>query len=108
MAGNKLEANSNFVILNLTVQNNGSKRVFDAENFHLVNQNHEYSQSGSTYTNSFKDLGNPYPTRKLSNGEVVTFALIFKVSNKLPSKIDLYFIIKNIRHGKNAYLRKLK
>ena len=67
MAGNKLEANSNFVILNLTVQNNGSKRAFDAENFHLVNQNHDYSQSGSTYTNSFKDLVNPYPTRKLSN-----------------------------------------
>lgn len=107
MAGNKLEANSNFVILNLTVQNNGSKRAFDAENFHLVNQNHDYSQSGSTYTNSFKDLGNPYPTRKLSNGEVVTFALIFKVSNKLPSdRFVLYY--QQYKNGKTAYLRKIK
>ena len=107
MAGNKLEANSNFVILNLTIQNNGSKRVFDAENFHLVNQNKDYSQSGSTYTNSFKDLGNPYPIRKINNGESLTFALIFKVSNKLPSdKFVLYY--QQYKNGKNAYLRKIK
>lgn len=107
MAGNKLEVNSNFVILNLTVQNNGSKRTFDIENFHLVNQNHDYSQSGSTYVNNFKDLGNPYPTRKLNNGETVTFALIFKVSNKLPSdKFVLYY--QQYKTGKNTYLRKIK
>lgn len=107
MAGNKLEANSNFVILNLTVQNNGSSRVFDAENFHIVNGNHEYTHSGSTYSNSFKDLGNPYPTRKLKNGEKVTFALIFKVSNELSSdKFVLYY--QQFKSGKKAYLRKIK
>ena len=107
MSGNRLEANSNFVILNLTVRNNGVKRAFDAENFHLVNRNYDYSFSGSTYSNKFSDLGNPYPTRKLNNGEVVTFALIFKVSDKLKSnRFVLYY--QQYRNGKTAYLRKIK
>lgn len=107
MAGNKIEENSNFVILNLSVQNNGSKRVFDAENFHLVNQNHDYSYSGNVYSNKFSDLGNSYPIRKLNNGEVVTFALIFKVSDKLQSdKFVLYY--QQYKNGKTAYLRKIK
>lgn len=105
-AGNILEKNSAFVILNLSVQNNGASRVFDGNDFHIVNGNNNYTYQGNTYSNDFLDIGNSVPTGKLKNGMKKEFALVFKVDKNLNYKnFVLYY---QEYKGNTSYLRKIK
>lgn len=104
--GNILEKNSAFVILNLSVLNNGSSRIFNGNDFHIINGNKNYTFQGNTYSNDFLDIGNSFPTGKLKNGMQKDFALIFKVDKNLDYKnFVLYY---QEYKGNTSYLRKFK
>lgn len=105
--GNILEENSSFVVLNLTVKNNGSQRKMNMSNFHLVNGNTDITYSGSTYSKYFNDIGKEYDIREFSAGEERTFALIFKVDQKL-KKNNFVLYYQQYKSYKNIYLRKIK
>lgn len=105
-AGNILEKDSAFVILNLTVINNGSSRAFNGNDFHIMNGNKSYTFQGNTYSNDFSDIGKSFPTGKLKYGSKKDFALVFKVDNKLNYKnFILYY---QEYKGNTSYLRKIK
>lgn len=105
-AGNVLEKNSAFVVLNLSVLNNGASRVFDGNDFHVVNGNKNYTYQGNNYSNDFLDIGNSVPTGKLKNGMKKEFALVFKVDKNLNYKnFVLYY---QEYKGNTSYLRKIK
>ena len=105
-AGNVLEKNSAFVILNISVLNNGSSRYFDGNDFHIVNGSKNYTFQGNTYSDSFSDLGNSFPTGKIKNGQQKDFALIFKVDKNLDYK---NFVLYYQEYKNNTtYLRKIK
>lgn len=105
--GNILEENSSFVILNLTVKNNGSQRKMNMSNFHLVNGATDITYSGSTYSKYFNDIGKEYDIREFTTGEERTFALIFKVDQKL-KKNNFVLYYQQYKSYKNIYLRKMK
>ncbi len=105
-AGKVIEKDSAFVILNITVVNNGASRIFDGNDFHIVNGNNNYTFQGNTYSDDFSDIGKPYPIGKIKNGGKREFALIFKVDKKLDyKKFILYY---QEYRGRTSYLRKIK
>lgn len=105
--GKILEAKSSFVILNLTIKNNSSRRKMNMSNFHLVNGNSDTTYTGSTYSKYFSDIGKEYDLRDFEPGEERTFALIFKVNKNLKEKnFVLYY--QQYKNYKNVYLRKMK
>lgn len=104
--GNILEKNSAFIVLNVTVVNNGISRSFDGNDFHVVNGSSNYTYQGNTYSDDFSDIGGSFPTGKMKNGEKRNFALIFKVDKKLDyKKFVLYY---QEYRGRVSYLRKIK
>lgn len=105
-AGNVIEKKSSFIILNMTVVNNASSRIFDGNDFHIINGSSDYTFQGNTYSDSFSDIGNEYPTGKIKHGQKRTFALIFKVNKDLDyKKFILYY---QEYKGRTSYLRKIK
>ncbi len=106
-AGNVLEENSSFVVLNLTVKNNSSQRAMDMSNFHLVNGKNDITYSGSTYTKYFTDIGKEYKNRDFNSSEERTFALIFKVDKNL-EKDNFVLYYQQYKSATKVYLRKIK
>ena len=105
-AGNVLEKDSAFVVVNLSVINNGPSREFNGNDFHIVNGNKNYTFQGNTYSDSFSDIGNSFPVGKLKNGVKREVALVFKVNKKLNYKnFVLYY---QEYKGNTSYLRKIK
>lgn len=105
-AGNIIEKNSAFIILNITVLNNGQSREFNGNDFQIVNSNKTYTFQGQTYSEDFSDLGNSFPTGKIKNGEKKNFALIFKVDKNLDYK---KFVLYYQEYNRNtSFLRKIK
>lgn len=105
--GNILEDHSSFVILNLTVKNNSSGRSMNMSNFHLVNGKTDITHTSGTYSKYFNDIGKEYDLRDFTSGEERTFALIFKVDNKL-KKDNFILYYQQYKTRKNIYLRKMK
>lgn len=105
--GNILEENSSFVVLNLTVKNNGNERKMNMSNFHLVNGTTDTTYSESTYSKYFNDIGKEYDIRDFKAGEKRTFALIFKVDKDL-EKNNFVLYYQQYKSYKNIYLRKIK
>lgn len=104
--GNIIEKDSAFVVLNISVVNNGASRKFDGNDFHIVNGSSNYTYQGNTYSDDFSDIGEVFPTGKMKNGEQRNFALIFKVNKKLDyKKFVLYY---QEYKGNISYLRKIK
>lgn len=105
-AGKVIEKDSAFVILNVTVQNRGASRIFDGNDFHIVNGNHDYTFQGNTYSDDFSDIGKEYPTGKIKTGQTRSFALIFKVDKDLSYKRFVLYYQQYKR--RTSYLRKIK
>lgn len=104
--GNIIEKDSAFVILNISVLNNGGSRKFKGDDFHIVNGNKKYTHQGNTYSDYFSDLGKSFPIEKIKNGQQKDFALIFKVSKDLDyNSFVLYY---QEYKGYYSYLRKIK
>lgn len=105
--GDVLEKDSAFVILNMTVVNKGAVRVFNPDDFRLVNGRSGYSFAGDTYNNDFLDIGKGYPKGKLQYDEKKNFILVFKVDKKLdPKRFVLYY--QEYKNATTSYLRKIK
>lgn len=105
--GNIIEKDSSFVILNMTIINNGAQRKLEANNFHLVNGNNDITFSKNTYSNYFNDIGNNYSNRVFNKGEKRNFAMIFKVDKKL-NKNNFVLYYQQYKNSKKTYLRKIK
>ena len=106
-SGNILEKNSSFVILNVTITNNSSKRRLNSNNFHLINGREDYNFTNSTYSNNFNDIGNNYTSREFRSGEKRTYAMIFKVDKKL-DKNNFVLYYQEYKSATKVYLRKIK
>lgn len=105
--GDVLEEDSAFVIVNMTIVNKGAVRVFNPDDFRLVNGSKGYSYVGDIYNNDFLDLGQGYPKGKLQYDEKKTFIIVFKVDKKLsPEKFVLYY--QEYKTSTTSYFRKIK
>ena len=84
--------NTAYLVLNLTVKNNASRREINIDRFRVMNKSEQFNHVGRLYDN-FKDLGSSYsPLKKLDTGEETTFILVYKVDAALdPSKYVLYY-----------------
>lgn len=84
--------NTAYLVLNLTVKNNASRRNINIDRFRVMNKSEQFKYVGRLYDN-FKDLGSSYNTeKKLDTGDEVTFILVYKVDASLdPSKYVLYY-----------------
>ncbi len=102
--GHVIEDDSNFVIVDLTMQNNASPRTIYLENFHIKNTDLDYVTTRKTYAKEFQDLGQAYEsTKELRRNEVLNCIIVYKVSKKLKqNKFVLYY------QEAGGYLRKIK
>lgn len=103
--GEKLDGD-NYIVLDLTVKNNGGRRTMNTDRFHIINRNYDVVSS-NLYDTEFKDLGTPYTKREFQAGKSYDFLLIFRVDSKLNvGKFNLYY---QEYIGKNeTYLRKIR
>ncbi len=84
-------SNSYYLIINVTVTNNSSKRTINLDRFRILNKSEEFHYVTKLYDN-FTDLGSAYSGKELSNGESTTFILVYKVSSDLNlNKYVLYY-----------------
>ena len=81
-----------YLILNVTVKNNASKRAINLDRFRVMNKSDQFKYTSREYV-EFKDLGNSYShDREVDSGKEVTFILVYRVDASLdPSKYVLYY-----------------
>lgn len=80
--GNIIDKNYNYLIINVTVKNNSSKRDINLDRFRIMNRNNEFHYVTGYYDN-FRDLGRSYNGRELDNSEEMTFILVYRIPNDL-------------------------
>ena len=106
-AGNVIEKNHNFVILDLTIKNNIQARKIDFNKFHIINGTSDYTYTSSTYKFDFNDLGDVYDSYEIKRNGEVSLILVFKVSKDLDKdKFVLYY--QEVNGYNKTYLRKIK
>ena len=89
--GDIISKSNNFLVVNVTVKNNSSKRSINLDRFRIMNKNEEFHYSTRLY-GYFEDLGNSYDNRELSTNSAVTFILVYKVAKDLDvNKYVLYY-----------------
>lgn len=107
-AGTVISEDSNFVVVDLTIKNNASKREVNLGRYHLMNGVNNYTHTSQTYSNDFKDLGKSYELLEMKNGEEINLVLIYKVDKKLDySRFVMYYQDFNNKDG-NSYIRKIR
>lgn len=84
--------NYSYLVLNITVKNNASKRSINIDRFRVVNKSKQYKYVTREYDN-FQDLGKSYSTvQALKPNTSITFILVYKVDKNLnPNKYVLYY-----------------
>ncbi len=103
-AGNVIEKNSSFVIIDLTIENHAGLRTVYLENFHIRNGSFDSITTNKTYAKEFQDLGMSYESaRNLKNGEVLNCIIIYKVNKDLKKDRFVLYYQEN-----GGYLRKIK
>ena len=103
--GEKISKN-NFVILDLTVKNNGASRTMNVERFHIVNKNSDQTNT-YYYNKEFRDLGTPYESFELKRDKEKRFLLIYKVGKTLEKdNFSLYY--QTVVDGTDSKLIKMK
>ena len=102
--GNVISEKSNFVIVDLTIQNNSSPRTVYLENFHIRNGISDEVTTRKTYMKEFQDLGVTYEsTKELKRNEKLDCIIVYKVDKELnPKKFVLYY------QEDGGFLRKIK
>ena len=102
--GEVVSADSNFVILDLSIENRSAPRTVYLENFHLKNGTDDYVTTRKTYAKEFQDLGVAYEsTKKLQRDEILNCIIIYKVDNSLKKNRFVLFYQEN-----SDTLRKIK
>ena len=102
--GDVISGNQYYLVINLTVLNNSSKRGINLDRFRVMNRSEEFHYATRLYDN-FTDLGSPYDNRELNTGASTTFILVYKVSKDLDvNRYVLYY--PDVTNG--ILLRKVK
>lgn len=105
--GDAISKENNFVILDVTITNNGEKREINFDRFHVMNATSNYSPTSKTYETQFQDLGTAYDTKTINNGEKYNTLLIYKVKAKEDIKrFVLYY--QEFNNNNTNHLRKIK
>lgn len=82
--GEVISNDSNFVVVEFTIKNNGSPRKVDMTKFHLKNGIADYTTTEKFYSNYFSDLGVTYSrVKELERDESINFIVVYKVNKKL-------------------------
>ena len=103
-AGNVISNKSNFVIIDIVIQNNSSPRVINLENFHLKNGTKYYITTRKVYEKEFSDLGTTYDSvKEVKRNETIHFIIVYKVVSSL--KKDKFILFYQEDGG---ILRKIK
>ena len=103
-AGNVISKKSDFVVVDVIVQNNSEPRTIEMENFHIKNGTKDYVSTRKTYEKEFADLGTTYNiVKELKRNEQTSFIIVYKVDKDLDKdKFVMYY------QEKSGYLRKIK
>ena len=109
-AGNKIEGNKAFVIVNASLTNNRDERELDLNNFHIIKGVDDYTQESTTYAKSFDDLGKTVDSlQKIKKGQTINTILIYKVKRDKKVKTNKYVLYyQELNGGNNAHLRKIR
>ena len=89
--GDIISDNTDYLVVNVTVKNNSSKRNINLDRFRIMNRSEEFHYATRLY-NNFQDLGKAYDNRDLDTNSSVTFILVYKVPKDLnEDKYVLYY-----------------
>ena len=89
--GTVISDKQNYLVINVTVKNEASKRGINLDRFRIMNKNNEFHYVTREYEN-FADLGNAYNNKDLDTGDETTFILVYKIPKDLDSsKFVLYY-----------------
>ena len=103
-AGNVISKRSNFIVVDLTIENKAAPRTVNLENFHLKNGVSDYTTTDKTYEKEFADFGSAYDSvKELKRDETSNIIIIFKVDKDL--KINNFALFYQENGG---ILRKIK
>lgn len=91
-AGNIITKNKGFVIIDMTIKNNGDARIFNLDNFRVINGVNKYNNNTKLYALDFEDLGKTMDSvQELKRDQSINLIEIFRVDNKLAiNKFVLY------------------
>lgn len=105
-SGKVISKDSDFVVVDVTITNNISRRKLDMDNFHLKNGVSDYTTTSKTYEEEFSDLGSCVDSSKeLKRDESINTIIIYKVEKrKWNSNFVLYY---QEKYGSDK-LRKIK
>ena len=79
-----------YMIVNMTVINQGKTRTMNIDRFRLMNKNQEFKYT-LKYDHFFSDLGKSYDNKEMKNKESKTFSLVFKVKKDLDPKLYVLY-----------------
>ena len=103
-AGNIISQKSAFLVVDLTIINNGETRLLNLEKFHIRRGKHDFKTTNKIYQKEFKDLGQTYDfEQKLKHNGKLNCLIIYKVDKKINYKKFVLFY-----QERNGYLRKIK
>ena len=85
------DSSAAFLVVTLTVTNQGSPRAMNVNRFHLINKNQAGSQT-TRYNAYFSDLGTGYDQKTIDTGATKNFFLVFRVNKDWnPGQYVLYY-----------------
>ena len=89
--GDIINKSKDYLVINVTVKNNASKRGINLDRFRVMNKSEEFHYVTREYDN-FIDLGKPYNNKDLDTFDSTTFILVYKVPKDIDSnKFVLYY-----------------
>lgn len=108
--GEIIEENKAFIILDVSITNNWDSRDLNLNNFHVVKGIDNYSQSSTTHSTEFDDLGKTVESiQEIKRGQTIRTILIYKVKKDIKVRTNRYVLFYQELYGtKNVYLRKIK
>ena len=108
--GEIIEENKAFVILDVSITNNWDSRELNLNNFHVVKGIDNYSQSSTTHSTEFDDLGKTVESiQEIKTGQTIRTILIYKVKKDIKVRTNKYVLFYQELYGtREVYLRKIK
>ncbi len=104
--GSKISSNYGFVVLDLNIKNNYTKRTVNLNRFHVMNKSSNYSPTNKLYETEFSDLGKTVSELTLEKDKETNLLLIYKVSSE--NKINRFVLYYQELNGNETHLRKIK
>ena len=108
--GNIIEEGRAFVIVDISIRNNWDSRKLNLNNFHIIKGIDNYSQSSTTHTLDFNDLGKTVNSvQEIKRDETIDTILIFKVKKDDRVRVNKYVLYyQEFNNRFDTHLRKIK